>query len=183
LTITAYNADRWYSGKIATRDKFFFKYGRVDAKIRLPAVPGAFPAFWLLPQYNVYGAWPNSGEIDIVEYQSVWGTGTPGSLHFAAHHAGDALSFWCKNNLTPQDWHIYSVIWEPDYIAFLFDNIEYGRYTKPPGSDWYNWPYDQEFYIIVNLAIWPSWGSSPTQNQMTMDVDWITVSRNVSRIH
>ena len=138
---------------------------------------------------NCHIGWPASGEIDAVEFQSKWnqdrhGPGTPGSLHFEEHHGDHAISFWCDKNVVPQNWNTYSVIWEPDYIAFLLNNVEYGRYNKPNGADWKNWPYDQEFYLIVNLAIYPFWGSAPDPSvtKMTMDVDWITISRNSSRI-
>ncbi|KAI8054333.1 concanavalin A-like lectin/glucanase domain-containing protein [Syncephalis plumigaleata] len=187
LRITAKRTagDRWASSKILTRDKFTFTYGRVDVRARLPVADGAFPAIWMLPQDNAYGGWPNSGEIDIVEYQSIWRKKfqpeqfrTPGSLHFAKYNGGNAQSFWAEGN-DPTQWHTYSMIWREGNIEFLLDDKTYGSYTPPTTTTSYEWPYNKPFFLVINLAIGPGFGSqAPADvNQMTMDVDWIRVSK------
>ncbi|RKP25004.1 concanavalin A-like lectin/glucanase domain-containing protein [Syncephalis pseudoplumigaleata] len=175
----------WTSGKILTRDKFTFRYGRVDVRARLPVVDGAFPAIWMLPQDNAYGIWPNSGEIDITEYQSIWRKKhqpeqmrTPGSLHFAKYHGATAKSFWAEGN-DPSEWHVYSMIWREDGVKFLLDGKEYGSYTPPTTQDPTEWPFNKPFYLIMNLAIEPGFGTKvPADvNKITMEVDWIRVTK------
>ncbi|KAI8054359.1 concanavalin A-like lectin/glucanase domain-containing protein [Syncephalis plumigaleata] len=170
----------WTSGRINTRGKFSFTYGRMDARVRLPTMDGAFSAVWLAPLDNAYGAWPNSGEIDLVEYQSAWRTRfqpeqvrTPGTVHSANHYNMDAASFWAEGN-DPSQWHTYSLVWHPDSIEFLLDDQFLGQYT-PSSMEKNEWPFDRPFYLIINLAIEPYWATTvPSDiNEITMDVDWV----------
>ncbi|RKP05851.1 concanavalin A-like lectin/glucanase domain-containing protein [Thamnocephalis sphaerospora] len=169
---------------ITTRDKFTFKYGRVDVRARLPIEDGAFPAIWMMPQNSTYGIWPKSGEIDITECQSLWRTciwpariRTPGSLHYAQRFGATTHSFWAEGN-DPSRWHIYSLIWRPDSIEFQLDGRTYGKHQPTNVTDPDAWPFNQPFYLLINLAVEPGWGMKAPQSlkKMTMDVDWIRVT-------
>ncbi|RKP24613.1 concanavalin A-like lectin/glucanase domain-containing protein [Syncephalis pseudoplumigaleata] len=177
--------DRWSSSKIITKSKFTFTYGRVDVRAKLPVVDGAFSAIWMMPQDNAYGAWPHSGEIDIAEFQSIWRkkhqpeqNRTPGSLHLTKYNGGTAQSFWAEGN-DPSEWHVYSMIWREDGAKFLLDGKEYGSYTPPTTQDPTEWPFNKPFYLIMNLAIEPGFGTKvPADvNKITMEVDWIRVTK------
>jgi beta-glucanase (GH16 family) len=177
----------WYSGRVNTASKKTFKYGLIEARIKLSSTaPGLFPAFWALPQSRVYGIWPKSGEIDVYEYQSIWDKNgqkyTPATLHFGARHGGDSLSFASKEfpNSAITDYQVYAVDWRPDTIIFYRNGKVTGQYNKPPGATSNEWPYDQPFNLIANLAIQPEWGTLPnaeTKNQF-LAIDWIRVSQN-----
>jgi beta-glucanase (GH16 family) len=167
---------------VITKGKVDFTYGKVETRVHLPIMPGAFPAFWMLPTDSPYGGWPNGGEIDIVEYQSVWekpgGIATPGSLHFQNHNGGNSMSYHPTTGTPVTGWHVYGMEWTPDSISFYRDYQLYGTYT-PPDKTPANWPYNQPFHLIANLAIQPSWGSPPnaTTDHMDMYIDWIRVSQ------
>ncbi|KAI9599269.1 concanavalin A-like lectin/glucanase domain-containing protein [Syncephalis fuscata] len=171
---------KWTSGRINTKNKFTFKYGRIDVRAKLPTADGAFPAIWMMPQNSTYGTWPNSGEIDIAEYQSSWTKddkrASLQTLHFKNHHGGNAMAFSTSSD--PSKWHTYTVMWSPDYIKFMRDNEFSGAYTRPKNATPDAWPYNQEFYIVLNLAIEPSWGSRVKANDdvHTLEIDWIRVS-------
>ncbi len=164
LTLTArqeyYGGRSFTSGKILTRDKHSFLYGRIEMRAKLPTGGGMWPAFWMMPQYSVYGGWASSGEIDIMEsanntdwvggtihYGGSWpdnthsgGTYSPGGVNFAA------------------DFHIYAIEWEPEEIRWYVDGVHYytRHYTQwysngAPGNPYA--PFDQEFFIILNAAV------------------------------
>jgi beta-glucanase (GH16 family) len=139
----------------------------------------------MMPQDSKYGIWPKSGEIDITEYQSIWRKKfkpdvprTPGSLHFSKFHGDTAQSFWTKGN-DPSQWHIYSMIWKVNKVEFLFDGCVYGSYSPPTTKDPEEWPFNQPFYLIINLAVGPGFGTQPANstNTMHLDVDWIRVTK------
>ncbi|KAI8054457.1 concanavalin A-like lectin/glucanase domain-containing protein [Syncephalis plumigaleata] len=173
---------KWTSGRINTKGKFTFRYGRVDVRAKLPVSDGMFPGIWMMPQNSTYGSWPNSGEIDIAEYQSAWTKDkrvSLQSLHFKDRHAGTAMSFSTKSD--PSDWHIYTVMWSPDFIKFMRDNEYIGSYVRPKDATPSSWPYNQEFYLILNLAVEPEWGSraDSNDNQHVLEVDWLRVSEKL----
>ncbi|KAI9596063.1 concanavalin A-like lectin/glucanase domain-containing protein [Syncephalis fuscata] len=185
ITAKRTQGDRWASSKITTRGKFTFTYGRVDVRARMPITDGAFPAIWMLPQDNAYGIWPASGEVDIGEYQSLWNKNfephrvrTPGGLHFAKFHGATAKSFWAEGN-DPSQWHTYSVVWTENRFDFLLDGKIYGSYSPPTTSDPKEWPFNKPFYLIINLAIEPGFGTKAPLNvkEMSMDIDWIRVTK------
>ena len=152
------------SGKIVTQGKFSVKYGRVDFRAKLPDGVGVWPALWMMPNDNVYGEWASSGEIDVME-----GCGrTPekafGTIHYGGtwpenHYTGTTMDMTKdgnkKSNLT--NWHVYSVVWEEGNIRIYADGV---CYFKATSDQWFsngaidnkNAPFDQRFYIILNLA-------------------------------
>ena len=116
-----YGGSAFTSGKITTRDKFGVTYGRIVMRAKLPTGGGIWPAFWMMPQDDVYGGWAASGEIDIME--SANGTTTVGG---ALHYGGG----WPDNTSTSgsyslggvnfaDDFHEYAVEWEEDAIRFM----------------------------------------------------------------
>jgi beta-glucanase (GH16 family) len=150
----AYTSSRLYTTES-------FKYGRISARIKLPAVEGMWPAFWLLPRNSPYGNWPASGEMDIMECRGR----VPGKVSGAAHYARalNAAEYFAGSYEFPAgtdvtEFHEYSLEWSPESLKWMVDGNIYmqmdnwgtvtndGAIPKPA-------PYDQEFYILLNMAV------------------------------
>ncbi|MUG67887.1 MULTISPECIES: glycoside hydrolase family 16 protein [Paenibacillus] len=176
------------SGKINTKDKFTLQYGRVDFRAKLPTGNGVWPAFWMLPQDNVYGTWASSGEIDIMEARGrLPGTST-GAVHFGGQwpsntHLSGEYHF-PEGQTIANDYHVYSVVWEEDNIKWYVDGKFFFKVTR---EQWYslaapnnpNAPFDQPFYLIVNLALGGTFdgGRAPNPGDIpaTLQVDYVRV--------
>ncbi|MFL9844015.1 glycoside hydrolase family 16 protein [Flavobacterium rhizosphaerae] len=138
------------SGRMHTRDKVQFTYGTVEARIKMPAGSGYWPAFWMLGN----GKWPDCGEIDIMEY-----IGEPDWVSAALHgqkYYGDTpfvnyVYLDDKNDVT--QWHVYTVDWQKDQILFKVDGKLYFRVTKPMIKNYGEWAFDNPHYILVNMAL------------------------------
>ncbi|XP_030761868.1 beta-1,3-glucan-binding protein-like [Sitophilus oryzae] len=174
------------SARIRTAESFSFRYGRVKFRARTPSGDWLWPAVWLMPRYSVYGKWPSSGEIDLLEARGNRNlTNTQGTnvgtqqisntLHWGPYNEANR---WSKTHFEYNDpkgfntdFHDYEFIWTPSYITFNVDGEEIGSVTPPSGGFWElggfdsattdnPWkgasnmaPFDQEFYIIINLAV------------------------------
>ena len=154
LKIKAYKeGDEWKSARLNTKDHW--KYGYIEARLKVTDRTGAWPAFWMMPQDSVYGTWPNSGEIDIMENApSTCGNHKAFStLHAEGHWGGDGASIGAKvfGEKFSSEWHTFGVLWTEDKITSFYDDKEKGSYSNDGTSK--NWPYDKDFYIILNLAI------------------------------
>jgi beta-glucanase (GH16 family) len=148
------------SGKITTKNKRTFLYGRIEMRARIPTGGGMWPAFWMLPQDAVYGIWARSGEIDIMEAANST-TSVGGTIHYGGSwpnntYSGGSYSLGGAN--FANDFHIYAIEWEPDEMRWYVDGALY--YTRT-SSQWYSdgapanprAPFDQDFYIILNAAV------------------------------
>ena len=115
---------------------------------------GTWPAFWMMPANSVYGGWPNSGEIDIMEHYGC----EPGDVHATVHNnvfnwnGGAPPTSYSLYTTATSDFHVYEVEWTEDKIKIFVDDIFIGSYSNE-NTGWAQWPYNQEFYIILNLAI------------------------------
>ena len=183
LSITARQENvggRFYSSsRITTKDKQDFRYGYLEARIKLPAGRGLWPAFWMLPTDEVYGGWPRSGEIDIME----WVGRDPNKL-FGTIHFGQAF----PNNqftggdilLTDESWaddfHDYAIEWSENTIVWYVDGYEYSRKTVG-NLNGQNWPFDQDFHFLLNVAVGGTLGGSVINSDLpaAMEVDYVRV--------
>jgi len=138
------------SGRINSRNKVDFTYGRAEARIRLPDAEGLWPAWWLLGQ----GSWPESGEIDIMEY-----VGEKDWVGVALHGPGYSGETPLVNKsffLEPEDatgWHVYAVEWSANTIEFLVDGRVTYRATRPMVEYYGPWQFDTPKYMILNVAV------------------------------
>lgn len=172
------------SARLNTRDRFAFKYGRIEARIRFPAGQGIWPAFWMLPQDNVYGTWAASGEIDIVEAVNLGGTG--GNTVFGTIHYGGespANQFSGNDYLVPTDattdFHTYAFEWDATEMRWYVDDILYSTQNSwsTTGAP-FPAPFDERFYILFNVAVggnFPGAPNSATEFPVTMEVDYVRV--------
>ncbi|GGM28801.1 hypothetical protein GCM10011351_13500 [Paraliobacillus quinghaiensis] len=161
------------SGKITTRGKFSQKYGRFEAKMALPEGQGYWPAFWMMPEDDVYGGWAASGEIDIMENSGSNLSHIGGAIHYGGQ--------WPNNTYTAKDYHfpdgqditdfnVYAVEWEPGEIRWyvngdLYQTLNNWNTTSKgnPAKFAYPAPFDQEFFMILNLAIGGWYGGGPDE--------------------
>lgn len=148
------------SGKVTTRNKQTFLYGRIEMRAKIPTGGGMWPAFWMMPQDDVYGGWAASGEIDIMESANAT-TSVGGTLHYGGSYpyntsSGGSYSLGGAN--FAGDFHIYAVEWEPDEMRWFVDGVLFLTKTS---AQWFSdgapgnprAPFDQEFYILLNAAI------------------------------
>jgi beta-glucanase (GH16 family) len=172
------------SARIHTRDRFAFRYGRIEARIRLPGGQGIWPAFWLMPQDDIYGTWAASGEIDVMEAINLGGTGG-NNIHGTLHHGGQ----WPDNTSTGNqylvpsdatlDFHNYVLEWDESEMRWYVDDILYAvQNAWSTTSAQFPAPFDQPFYILLNVAVGGNWPGAPqadTQFPVTMEVDYVRV--------
>lgn len=178
----AYLGSSYTSAKITTKGVFEQKYGRYEAKIKLPWGQGLWPAFWLLgDDSNGSVIWPQIGEIDIMEYRGQQPTIVHGSIHGPGYSAGEAItkSYSLPNDRFDTDFHIFGIEWGPNYINYYLDDVLYNQITPsslPAGAEWvFN---DNNFYIILNLAVGGSFVGSPNTQTVfpqEMIVDYVRV--------
>ncbi|HYF94113.1 MAG TPA: glycoside hydrolase family 16 protein [Symbiobacteriaceae bacterium] len=178
------------SAKLKTSGLFSMKYGKVEIRARVPAGKGLWPALWMLPEQNRYGTWAASGEIDIME-----GHGSqPEIISGAIHYGGP----WPENTYTVEeyrfpdgstagDFHVYTLEWESDELRWYVDGVLYHTqtdwYSRGPGASVnhpYPAPFDQPFYLIMNLAVGGTFDGNPddtTPFPAIMEVDYVRVYR------
>lgn len=167
------------SASIHTKDKAKWTYCRIDVRAKLPVCLGTWPAIWLMPNDDKYGYWPNSGEIDIMEAVGF----EPNKVYFTAHcvnQQGDHNKYHSEYYLptATTDYHVYSLEWTEDKLAWLVDNkLKFS--IKKPSSNWKDWPYRFDFYLILNLAFGGSWGGQQgvdlTALPVTYEIDYVRV--------
>jgi beta-glucanase (GH16 family) len=167
------------SAKLSSINKGDWCYGRIDVKAKLPAAGGTWPAIWMMPTKSVYGGWPNSGEIDIMEHVAnnlgwVFGTVHTGAYN---HTKGTQKGGGKTISDCHLAFHEYSIEWYPDRIDFYFDNIHYFTF-KNDNKTFMEWPYDQKFYLILNIAVGGDLGGTVNPNAVwpsNMEIDYVRV--------
>lgn len=177
-----YGGKSYTSGRINTRDKAEFRYGIVEARIKLPSFTGAWPAFWMLGGNHSEIDWPRCGEIDIMEAINTEKF-THGALHWYGEgkrdSAGDSSSI-VPSDFDRTQWHTYGMEWTETKIKFMVDGKVF--YTQSI-TDGYMGEFRKEQFIILNLAIgglWPGFTIDNSQFPVTMEVDYVRVSQRES---
>ena len=160
---------QYTSARFDTQGKEDFLYGKLVIRAKLPSGVGTWPAIWMLPSQPRYSGGISSGvdngEIDIAESVGLEPHVVYGVAHSAAYpENGPDRSYYNTvivgdNDLT---FHDYEVDWTPTTLAFRIDGNIYYTYSKKPGADWRSWPFDQPFYLIINLALGGTWAGRDT---------------------
>ncbi|KJD34065.1 laminarinase [Tamlana nanhaiensis] len=159
LTITANLKDSVYtSTRITTKNKFQFKYGTIEARAKLPVGQGLWPAFWMLGSNIDTVGWPKCGEIDILEY-----VGKEPSMVFTSLHTQDSHGETINTKKTKIEgiedgFHVYKAHWTETKIEFFIDDKLLYTFAPEALNDETIWPFNQPFYILVNLAIGGNFG-------------------------
>ena len=148
------------SASLTTKEHGGWKYCYVEVKAKLPSFRGSWPAIWMMPEGELYGDWPRSGEIDIMEHVGY----EPENIHFAAHSErynhmrGVQKNFVCPAADSTEDFHIYGLRHTPEKLIWYYDGEEKYVLEKEKDADWTSWPFDDNFYLILNLAVGGGWG-------------------------
>ncbi len=190
LTITAlkenYSGFNYTSARINTQNKFSFKYGKIEARIKLPYGKGMWPAFWLLGVNINSVGWPSCGENDIMEM--IGGNGRTSTTVFSdstvygsAHWGGDySRSYTLNSGTFADDYHIFSITWDRKQIVWYVDSIAYSSIDiTPAGLS----AFQNKFFIILNLAVggsWPGYPDNTTIFPQTMMVDYVRVYQDTT---
>lgn len=147
------------SARMVTRGTYETKFKRIEIRAKLSEGVGTWPAIWMLPANSVYGSWPVSGEIDIMEQVGY----DPDIVHGTVHTANyNDMKNTQKSGLlyvpdSGQEFHTYTIDWTPYEIDFYVDDHLYFTYDNDGyGPD--SWPYDQDFYLILSMAVGGDWG-------------------------
>jgi beta-glucanase (GH16 family) len=174
-------AGTWTSARMLTSGKFSIQYGRVEARMRLVAASGLWPAFWMLGTNISSVGWPSCGEVDIMEWVDNYGPSvTSSALHGPGYSGGGNIGvqsgFPNGTRVDDPGAHIYGVIWSPDRIQFYRDTTDNVTRTItsadiPAGT---TWAYNHPFFLLLNQAVGGNWfpgpdGSTPALNDMLID--------------
>jgi len=166
------------SARLLTKDKFTQRYGRIEARLRVPFGQGIWPAFWMLGANSNSVGWPTCGEIDIMENVGREPATNHGSLHGPGYSGGSPLTgiFTLPDGQKfADDFHTFAIEWEPAAIRFFVDGNLYQTKT-PADAAGRQWVFDHSFFIILNVAVGGSFPGSPDQTTtfpQTMTVDYV----------
>lgn len=188
-TVYGKSVYKYTSARLHTQNSVKVKYGKVEARISLPAGKGTWPAFWMMPNDSKYGTWPRSGEIDIMEHVGSQPTMISNAVHTKLKNGtGKPSGNWSQRynvENIENNFHTYSIEWIEGYyngndaIIFYVDNerraaVQQSDYRTSTFEDW---PFNQDFFIILNLALGGTWGGDIDDSAFPMDmkVDYVRV--------
>jgi len=203
----SYMGTGYTSAKLRTKKRdgsklFAQTYGKFEFRAKLPVGKGIWPALWMLPLEDKYGGWASSGEIDVMEARGREPNKVLGTLHYGSRwpantHSGNDLVFDAAAGIA--DFHVYAVEWEPGEIRWSVDGktyatqnfwwcssaVENNKGAKPKKeADLHPWPapFDQPFYLIMNVAVGGQFGGKPDKTTVfpvEMVVDYVRVYEKV----
>jgi beta-glucanase (GH16 family) len=177
------NITREYtSARLLTRNKFSQKYGRIEARMKVPYGQGIWPAFWMLGDNLSTAGWPTCGEIDIMENIGKEPSIVHGTIHGPGYSGGDGVgaAYTLSNGQKfSDDFHTFAVEWEPNVLRWYVDGLLYKTITpndsKIAGKPWV---FDHPFFIILNVAVGGGWPGNPDTSTVfpqQMLVDYVRV--------
>lgn len=149
--------EHFTSTRITTKGKKAFQYGRFEVRAKLATGKGLWPAFWLLGNNIDQVGWPLCGEIDVLEYVGRAPQEIFTSLHTKATHGDDASTKTTRINNIEEGFHIYSANWDKDSIVFAVDGKPVYTYAPKEKTE-ETWPFNQQFYLLLNLAVGGNFG-------------------------
>ena len=167
-----YSGSLYTSARLVTKNKFSFKYGKIEISAKLPAGLGTWPATWMLGDNFSTAGWPVCGEIDIMEHRGSELNKIFGTLHYPGHSGsnGDGSTVTISNATTA--FHKYALEWNAATIKFSVDDVVF--YTFANNS---SLPFNQNFFIILNVAMGGNFGGAvdPAFTSAAMEIDYIRV--------
>ncbi len=185
LIITAkqesYQGANYTSARLKTQNLFSQKYGRFEARIKLPQGKGLWPAFWMLGSNFEQDGWPQCGEIDIMEYLGNKPIEVFGTLHGPGFAGAESISkkYTLQNGRFDTDFHVFGVEWTENYINWYVDDVLYSQITREKvAEEGGEWVFDNEFFMILNIAVGGNLPGNPDGNTMfpqRMIVDYVRV--------
>ena len=166
-----YGPCEYTSARLLTQDRLDFEYGRIEARVLVPDGPGGlWPAFWMLGSNIPEVGWPQSGEIDIMEYVSRLPNEIFGTIHGPGYEGGASFgNIYNFGYPVANDYHTYAVEWMPDHIIWYVDDIQYHQ-AVPADVAPREWVFNHPFFMLLNAAIGGNFGGAIAGN-MTMPQD------------
>ncbi len=173
-----FEGSSYTSARLLTKNKFEQKYGRFEARMRLPYGQGIWPAFWMLGADIDENPWPAAGEIDIMEVRGQAPSVLIGSVHGPGYSGGSAISkeYTLPNDRLDTGFHIFGIEWGPEYVNFYVDDVLYNQITPEDVTG--DWVFDKPFYLLMNLAVGGTFVGAPNEETVfpqTMLVDYVRV--------
>ncbi len=151
----------WTSARIQSQGKQSFTYGKIVYRAKLPAGSGTWPALWMLGSSISSGVnWPACGEIDVMEHVGKDPGAVHGSLHSPSSFGATVNTGGTNVGTYNTAFHDYAVLWTPDKIQFMVDDVPFYTYQPATKND-QTWPFKAPFFMIMNIAIGGNWGSDP----------------------
>ncbi len=182
-----YSGKQYTSGRIISKNKQDFAYGKMEARLKVSKGRGTWPAFWMLG----YGSWPKAGEIDIMEYVGYDSKTFHCALHTLNKNGMNGQNVHAQQSLdndVAEEFHTLTMEWVQnefmgyDRIHIYVDGVETTTFAETKQlQDSGDWPFNDRFYFILNLAIGGTWGGSQGVDDSMFDepvlykVDYVKV--------
>ena len=171
--------DKVYSGRVYANVSSGWRYGYFEASIKLPSGKGTWPAFWMMPVD--FAAWPHDGEIDIMEEVGFHANYTSSSIHCESYNHVNGTQKTRERHCPKAegDFHLYALEWTENYIRTFVDGEELLFFGNDGMGDKSTWPFDEPFYLILNLAWGGNWGGAEGVDEsalpVAMEIDFVRV--------
>jgi licheninase len=174
-----WGGQQYSSAKIVTQGKASFRYGFVEARAKLPCARGTWPAIWMLAESGA--GWPEGGEIDILEHVGSQPNVVHANLHTGLfnHTKGNGRGAQKPVPTACQQYHRYQLHWTPQVITIGVDDRAHMKVANDQPGGQGAWPFDQPFYLILNLAMGGDWAAAKGMDDGALpqrfEVDYVRV--------
>jgi beta-glucanase (GH16 family) len=185
LIITArkeqFQGSGYTSARLKTQNLFSQKYGRFEARMKLPLGRGMWPAFWMLGSNFEQVGWPQCGEIDIMEYLGNRPTEVFGTLHGPGFAGAESIGkkYTLPTGRFDTDFHVFGIEWTENHVNWYVDNVLYSQLTRKDIEDeGGQWVFDNDFFMLLNLAVGGNLPGNPNEDTLfpqRMIVDYVRV--------
>ncbi|WP_338407859.1 family 16 glycosylhydrolase [uncultured Flavobacterium sp.] len=170
-----YKGSSYTSARINTKNKFSFKYGKVEMRAKQPSGGGVWPALWMLGDNKAAVGWPACGEIDIMEYAGNRMNKVTAALHHPDHSGANPDGGYTMITNADTEFHIYTLEWTPSDIKISVDNQHFFVFANSSSI-----PFNHDFFLIFNCAIGGHYGGAidPNFSSSNFDIDYVRVFQN-----
>lgn len=165
----------WTSARISTLGRVDFKYGRIEARMRMPRGAGTWPALWMLGSNISESHWPGCGEIDIAEGRGDFPRRLFGTVHGPDYYAENGRGAVLDADFALSEaFHTYAIEWLPNSITWFLDDAQFAHVSKTDVPE-DKWVFDHEFHLLLNLAIGGNFAGAidPALESATFTVDYV----------
>ncbi len=183
----SWRGSAYTSARLVTKNKGNWHSGRFEIRAKVPLGRGTWPAIWMLPVvWNLgNGGWPDNGEIDLMEHVGH----NPGVIHASTHSQKNQWRINTQRTATTlvpdagTAFHTYALEWEAEEMRIYVDDLHYFT-SRKNGGDWTTWPFERDFYLVLNLAVGGDWGAVQGIDEKAfpqrMEVDYVRVYQRES---
>lgn len=176
----AYEGNDWTSGRIKTKALQAFEYGKIEARIKLPAGKGIWPAFWMLGEDIDAVGWPSCGEVDILEMRGEEPDTVFGTIHGPGYSGGSGVTTEVTFDGVDfsADFHDFGIVWDPDTLVWTVDGEVLATATPGDLPPFTAWVFDHPFFLLLNVAVGGTVVQEPdasTPDEVVMAVDHVKV--------